>query len=404
MPVPNVNTGFKDSNGTDLGTKIVSKDYLLSVYPSIANQLTSPELWVWGRNSYGQLGVGGSLFRNTPVTTLIGGSVWKQVSGGYYVTAGIKTDGSLWVWGRNSYGQLGDNTIVTKYTPVTTFIGGNDWKQVSTGYYTTIALKIDGSLWTWGRNIGGQCGVNDLINRSTPVTTFIGGNDWKQVSNANSHNAAVKIDGSLWTWGQNVFGVLGTNDGNNRSIPTTTFAGGNDWKQVSAGGNATGAVKINGSLWTWGWNYYGQLGVNSTIPPNRSTPATTFAGGNNWKQVSMNSTCRGIKTDGSLWGWGRNAASQLGNRSTLNSRTPVTTFAGGNNWKQIGGGYTFTIAIKTDGSLWTWGSNSYGQLGTGDTAPTSKQTPVTTLIGGNNWKQASAMGTHSVAIRSTDIL
>jgi hypothetical protein len=119
---------------------------------------------------------------------------------------------------------------------------------------------------------------------STPVTTFAGGTNWKQVSSGNQHTAAIKTDGTLWTWGYGYFGRLGTNDTTDRLNPVTTFAGGNNWKQVSAGGQHTAAIKTDGTLWTWGAGGDGRLGTNDVT--NRSTPVTTFAGGTNWKQVS----------------------------------------------------------------------------------------------------------------------
>ena len=141
MPSPEINTGYYDSANVDLGKKLISKDYLMTVYPQIAGQLITPELWTWGRNGYGQLGDNTGTNRSTPVTTLSGGANWKQVAGGNVHTAAIKTDGTLWTWGRNDFGQLGDNTSgINRSTPVTTFAGGTNWKQVAGGYAHTAAV------------------------------------------------------------------------------------------------------------------------------------------------------------------------------------------------------------------------------------------------------------------------
>jgi alpha-tubulin suppressor-like RCC1 family protein len=155
-------------------------------------------------------------------------------SGGAHTTA-IKTDGTLWTWGLGSFGRLGTNDTTDRSTPVTTFAGGTNWKQVSSGGLYTAAIKTDGTLWTWGSNYFGYLGTNDTTDRSTPVTTFAGGTNWKQVSSGNAHTTAIKTDGTLWTWGRNDNGYLGTNDTTDRSTPVTTFAGGTNWKQVSAG-------------------------------------------------------------------------------------------------------------------------------------------------------------------------
>ena len=253
---------------------------------------------------------------------------------------------TLWVWGYNTYGQLGDNTTTTKSTPVTTFAGGTNWKQVSCGYIHTTAIKTDGTLWTWGQNANGQLGTNDTNGRNTPVTTLSGGSNWKQVGGGLYHTAAIKTDGTLWTWGYNPYGGLGTNDTTQRNTPVTTFAGGTNWKQVSGGLHHTDAIKTDGTLWTWGRGANGQLGTNDTT--QRNTPVTTFAGGTNWKQVSCGDYHNAaIKTDGTLWTWGYNPYGGLGTNDTATRSTPVTTFAGGSNWKQVSGGYYHTVAITS---------------------------------------------------------
>jgi len=245
---PNLN--FKLSDGRDLGSLgWITKEYLMSVYPQIATNMITPELWTWGLNYSGQLGDNTTTQRNTPITTFAGGTNWKQVAGGNYHTTAIKTDGTLWTWGRNDYGQLGNNTTISRSTPVTTFTGGTNWKQVSCGNgYTTAAIKTDGTLWTWGYNYDGQLGDNTTTQRNTPITTFAGGTNWKQVAGGYRHTAAIKTDGTLWTWGYNYDGQLGNNTTISRSTPVTTFAGGTNWKQVAGGYRHTAAIKTSDDL------------------------------------------------------------------------------------------------------------------------------------------------------------
>ena len=400
-----VTTNFKDNNGTDLGDKLVTKDYLISVYPEIGDKIgIPPELWTWGYGNSGQLGNATIISRSTPVTTFAGGSSWKQVSGGNVHTAAIKTDGTLWTWGAGGVGRLGTNDVTNRSTPVTTFAGGTNWKQVASGNAHTAAIKTDGTLWTWGWNSNGQLGTNDVTNRSTPVTTFAGGTNWKQVSGGSIYTAAIKTDGTLWTWGAGSYGRLGNGvTTGNISTPVTTFAGGTDWKQVMGStGNQTAAIKTDGTLWTWGQGTSGQLGTNDVT--NVSTPVTTFAGGTNWKTLAtrISSHTSAIKTDGTLWTWGYGATGRLGTNDTTNRSTPVTTFAGGSSWKQVSSGATHTASIKTDGTLWTWGFGTQGQLGTNDT--TTRSTPVTTFAGGTNWKQVSAGNVHTAAIKTDGTL
>jgi alpha-tubulin suppressor-like RCC1 family protein len=246
-------------------------------------------MFIWGSGISGQLGTGETNSKSTPVTTFLGVSNWKDISLGDTHTAAVKTDGTLWTWGENgSSGRLGiDATDAYKLTPVTTFAGGTDWKQVSCGYQYTAAIKTDGTLWLWGTNTSQELGIKDAAGvKLTPVTTFAGGTDWKQVSCGRNHTAAIKTDGTLWTWGENNFGQIGNNyfSSQDASTPVTTFAGGNNWRRVSCGNGFTTAIKTDGSLWTWGKNNLGQLGVNDAV--NRSTPVTTFAGGINWKNLS----------------------------------------------------------------------------------------------------------------------
>jgi alpha-tubulin suppressor-like RCC1 family protein len=391
--------GFKDNAGVDLGIKYVTKEYVMEWYPDLLPNMITPQLWSWGYNNSGQLGDGTIVNKSSPVTTAGGGTNWKQVAGGYFHTAAIKTDGTLWTWGYNSSGQLGDNTTVNKSRPVTTAGGGTNWKQVAGGSYHTAAIKTDGTLWTWGYNGYGQLGDGTNVNKSSPVTTAGGGTNWKQVSSGDYHTAAIKTDGTLWTCGYNSYGRLGDGTTANKNSPVTTAGGGTNWKQVSAGYWHTAAIKTDGTLWTWGRCNYGQLGDGTTA--NKNSPVTTAGGGTNWKQVAGGAVhTAAIKTDGTLWTCGYNRYGQLGDGTIVNKSSPVTTAGGGTNWKQVAGGYFHTAAIKTDGTLWTWGYNNNGGLGDGTIV--DKLSPVTTAGGGTNWKQVSSGSYHTAAISESE--
>ena len=368
-------------------------------------------LWGCGFNNYGQLGDNTSSNRSSPVTTAGGGTNWKQVAcGGNLHTAGIKTDGTLWTCGYNTDYSLGDYTGVNKSSPVTTVAGGTNWKQVACGSYHFAAIKTDGTLWTWGVNNYGSVGDGTTtVRKSSPGTVSGGGTNWKQVSCSNYHTAAIKTDGTLWTWGWGDFGQLGDGTQSSRLSPVTT-AGGTNWKQVSCGYNYCAAVNVNGTLWTWGDNYAGKLGDGTTSL--RSSPVTVAGGGTNWKQVSCgNYHTAAIKTDGTLWTWGYNSYGELGDGTTSSRRSPVTTAGGGTNWKQVacGGHYysgtvkpeSFNAAIKTDGTLWTWGNNSLGELATNNNSKYSS--PVTTVAGGTNWKQVSCSVGGYTLVAVTDL-
>ncbi|NDD85031.1 hypothetical protein EBZ38_12270, partial [bacterium] len=335
--------------------------------------------------------------------TVTGGTNWKQVACGGSHTACIKTDGTLWMWGSNGSGQLGDNTATNKSSPVQTVAGGTNWKQVACGSTHTACIKTDGTLWMWGYNFYGQLGDNTATNKSSPVQTVTGGTNWKQVALGSYFTGAIKTDGTLWMWGEDGSGQLGDNTTTHRSSPVQTVAGGTNWKQVACGGNHTGCIKTDGTLWMWGYNFYGQLGDDTRT--NRSSPVQTVTGGTNWKQVAGGGLHTGaIKTDGTLWMWGYNDTGQLGDNTRTNRSSPVQTVAGGTNWKQVACGVYHTGCIKTDGTLWMWGYNNFGQLG--DNTTTYRSSPVQTVAGGTNWKQVACGLQHTVCIKddNDDIL
>ena len=388
MPVfdASIRTKFVDGS-TDLGGKgWVLKDYIIDVYPNLVPGVKTPALWLWGFGSSGQLGNNTIGRTSSPVQTIAGGMNWKQVSCGSTHTACVKTDGTLWLWGSGGSGELGDNTVVGKSSPVQTITGGTNWAQVACGNSYTAAIKTDGTLWLWGAN-SGQLGDNTVVGKSSPVQTITGGTDWRQVScGVFSHTAAVKTDGTLWLWGPNNFGRLGDGTASARSSPVQTVTGGTNWAQVACGRLHTLAVKTDGTLWAWGLNTTGQLGDNTAIA--KSSPVQTITGGTNWKQVSCGYTHTAcVKTDGTLWLWGSGGSGELGDNTVVGRSSPTQTITRGSTWKQVALGYDYTACIKADGTLWMWGRNQLGQLG--NNTLTSRSSPVQTIALGFTWKQVA---------------
>jgi len=237
-------TGFiNGTTGQDIGAPLVEKSYLIDRYPELADTFKQAGLWLWGSNSNGLLGDNTVVNKSSPIQTVAGGTNWKQVSCGFEHIAAIKTDGTLWSWGDGTLGQMGDNTIVNKSSPVQTVAGGTNWKQVACVFSHTAAIKTDGTLWLWGYNGSGQLGDNTIVNKSSPIQTVAGGTNWKQVACGDSHTAAIKTDGTIWTWGFNNSGQLGDNTVVNKSSPIQTVAGGTNWKQVSSTGNFMAAIR-----------------------------------------------------------------------------------------------------------------------------------------------------------------
>ena len=319
---------------------------------------------------------------------------WCTVSTGGGQRGAIKTNGTLWMWGGGGSGELGTGNTVTQSLPVTTAGGGNTWCQINAGNSHTGAVKTDGTLWMWGLNSYGRLGDNSVNNRSSPVTTVGGGTNWCTISTLCCHSAAIKTDGTLWTWGANAQGQLGNSTAIDISSPGTTAGGGTTWCAVGTGASHhTAAVKTDGTLWTWGRANYGQLGDNTTT--SRSSPGTTVGGGTNWRVVNTSNFTGAIKTDGTLWTWGVNGG-RLGDGTTVGRSSPGTTAGGGTNWCLISTGNNSAAAIKTDGTLWTWGTNQ-GRLGNGIYSGNTSS-PGTVAGGITTWCMVSMGSSSSTAL------
>ena len=248
---------------------------------------TDGTLWVWGQNNQGQLGMNNTTYYSSPVQ--IPGTTWdtrnQKIAAGYYTHFAIKTDGTLWSWGYSAQGQLGQNQSpagggVEKISSPTQIGSGTDWKIVGSSWYSqAAAIKTDGTLWTWGLNQQGQLGQNDKTSRSSPVQ--IPGTTWGKLAEGQSIynvNAAIKTDNTLWMWGYNENGELGQNHRDERSSPVQVP--GTNWDEVACSTYCTLASKTDGTLWSWGWNNQGQLGHNSVVQVSSPVqiPGTTWTG------------------------------------------------------------------------------------------------------------------------------
>lgn len=392
-------TRFKDSDGLDLGCHLIPKEYLLEKYPAIQEWVKAPALWVWGSNYCGVLGTGNFTFTSSPVQTISTGTNWRSATSGTNHRIGIKTDGTLWSWGFQNRGSLGNDVSTTTYmlSPVQTIVGGNTWASASAETAKTAAIKTDGTLWLWGYGNGGALGNNSIVNISAPIQTISQGTNWKKVS-IGRHTAAIKTDGTLWVWGCNSGAALGIGVSiTSKSTPVQTISGGTNWKSVSIGSFHTTAIKTDGTLWTWGVNSFGVLGTNSTVAIAYS-PGQTVSNVNTWKQVNSGDRhIAAIKTDGTLWLWGRACWGSLGNNCVLNTSSPVQTVSGGTNWFSVSARGFNTAAIKTDGTLWIWGNSANGTHG--DNTTINRSSPVQTISAGTDWRSVNLGANHVAAIK-----
>jgi alpha-tubulin suppressor-like RCC1 family protein len=369
-------------------------------------------LWLWGNNNDGQLGIGDTTQRSSPIQTLSGGYNWKDVSGGSYHTLAIKTDGTLWGWGRNSSGQLGDGTRDQRIAPAQEALQSNTWRAVAAGHYHNAAIRTDGTLWTWGRNSDGQLGKNDVVHRSSPVQEVLGSTEWLTVSCGVYHVVAKRGTSTLWSWGMNTNGQLGLGDVVHRSSPVIIGAN-TTWKDASAGGYHTVAIKYDGTLWAWGRNTSGQVGDNTVT--HRSSPVQEMTGTSTWKTIDAGGYhSAAIKTDNKLWSWGRNIRGAFGDGTVTQTSSPVQELLSKTNWKTLSLGENFTLGMTDTPldfddkyirkSLFDDG-NLYGwgnnTYGSlGDNSVTHRSSPVQTIAGGSNWKIVGSGWYHTVGIKT----
>lgn len=320
------------------------------------------ELYAWGKNTAGQLGDKSLIDKATPVL-LASDLTWANVSAGNYHNLAIKIDGTLWAWGNNANGQLGNGTTVAQNIPVKIGTDQN-WISTAVGNNHSLALKANGTLWAWGNNASGQLGINSTVASKTPVQ--IGSDtNWVYVSAGYGHSIAIKNDGTLWAWGLNNQGQLGDNSKINKLIPTQIGLDTN-WLKVDGGYYHSLAIKSDSTLWTWGYNNKGQLGFGN----NSSTTLPTKVGNeHNWIEVSAgNLHSTGLKSNNTIWAWGDNSSGQLGLGNTTNQLSPIM-IKNSNDWVAISAGYAHTIALKNNGEIWVSGDNSFGQLGKGNNIP-----------------------------------
>jgi alpha-tubulin suppressor-like RCC1 family protein len=322
-------------------------------------------LWGWGLNNQGQLG-NGTLVNKTVPTQIGTATNWSQISAGHNFSTALKNDGTIWAWGDNTFGQLADGTTTNRTAPIQIGTATN-WQSISAGYNHIAALASDATIWLWGSNYYGQLGDGTNTGKKSQIGT----NEWKAIHAGSGYTIALKTDGTLWTWGNNTSANLGNGTLTDRNTPGKIGTAA-DWQKIYP---ASMAMKADSLLWGWGYNGYGQLGngLNGSLN-NLKNPAQI--GASHWKEVSPSGThTLGIKGNGTLWAWGYNENGKLGD-GTQTDRSLPTQIGTDSDWKMVNANYYHTMAIKTDGSLWAWGTNSNGQLGDGTKISKSSPTPV----------------------------
>jgi len=303
------------------------------------------ELWLWGKQEYGSFGldIGGTIYRSSPVQ--LPGATWQTEfynnhnQGSHVVMA--KTDGTLWSWGKNTdWGQLGLNSRADNISSPTQ-IPGTTWDKAFGGYNTLLALKTDGELWGIGEGAGGRLGQNSSMQFSSPVQ--IPGS-WSSASMDGAYGAgAIKTDGTLWMFGYNNNGVLGQNNITQYSSPVQVPG---TWSVFENGGEGAAGRKTDGTLWAWGTNVFGVLGQNQGPSQLDYVSSPVQVGSDtNWNAISFAyGKAMGTKTDGTLWTWGTNSSGILGLNEPGPSGRSSPTQVPGTSWDTVGhGGQSVTL-------------------------------------------------------------
>ena len=351
-------------------------------------------VWAWGDGAQGKLGNGGTETKYTPVQ-VSGLTDVTAVAPGYNHTLALKEDGTVWAWGYNQYGQLGNGESglsATRTVPEQVY-GLTGVKAIAAGDSFSIALKEDGTVWSWGRNNYGQLGIgtDGFSDKRTVAEQVYGLTDVKAITAGKDFALALKNDGTIWGWGRNAQGELGDNSQTKRNKPVQAALT-SPAKAIAAGENFTLAILEDGTVWGWGFNSSSQLGDGNPSGAMRSLVPVQAVGLTDVKALAAGQNhSMALQNDGSLWVWGGNPAGQLGNgkigsSGDSGSKVPVKLYGPEAGITQIYAGSDYSMAVKNDGTAWTWGAASYnkpnGKLGDGTNNgrlyPTQvKKAPVT---------------------------
>lgn len=341
--------------------------------------------YFWGWSDKGHLGDNANTSRSSPV--LVSGDhnwTWIALGGVTGHSSGITGNGLLFTWGSGGYGALGGGSLTSVSVPTQVGALTNWYRSWAGANKSSMAIKTDGTLWGWGKNTNFVLGKGNTTSYSSPVQVGSDTN-WESLGMGEHHSAGITTDGKLWTWGANTSGCLGrTDDIADHNVPGQVGSATN-WRNIDCGQHKCMATRDDNTLWVWGENNNGDLGIGNTTDQAAPVQMGSLT---NWRQASSgNFHAVATKTDGTLWSWGYGGEGHLGHGATKTHLSSPVQVGSLTDWLHVEVSWRNAWAIKTDGTLWAFGANLNGALGDGTT--TFRSSPV--QIGSDtDWLQIMA--------------
>jgi alpha-tubulin suppressor-like RCC1 family protein len=329
---------------------------------------------------------------------------WRAVSAGGLHTCGIRTTGRLYCWGSDANGQLGNGAVTGNQTTPRQVAGGHTtWTSVSAGLFHTCGIRA-GRAYCWGNDGDEQLGNGPgATNATTPRLVAGGFTNWTNVDAGDEHSCGRRGNGALYCWGDDTHGGLG--DGPPElgvHSPVQEDTGALNWTVAGVGNQFACGRRTTGELFCWGANFSGQLGIPGSSF-EEAAPVEVDGGLTTWATLSVGTlhTCS-RQTTGRLYCWGTDGEGQIGNGLPLGSEhTPVEVQGGHTTWTSVSAGGVHTCGRRTNGRLYCWGDDDFGELGNGAANTGDRPAPVLVAGGATNWTGLSAGGAHTCALRST---
>lgn len=354
--------------------------------------------WAWGPNESGQLGANIPRSVRTPKSIMVATRTFCEIATGGISSYSIDKNGRAWSWGNNGNGRLGDNSTTARYTPISVLGAVKTFCKIAAGNNYAHAIDKNGRVWGWGFNANGQLGDNSITSRLTPVSVAGAAKTFCIIASGFYHTMVIDKNGRAWGWGSGDLGALGNSDITSRRTPVSVAGAVKTFCKISAGVQFTIAIDKNGRAWGWGDNYGGQAGNDGSIYPEVNTPLSVIGATKTFCKISAGSYFSlAIDKNGRVWGWGYGANGALGNGDAFtNYCSPVAVLGTLKTFCEISAGYAHSVAIDKNGKLWSWGFNNGGQLGDGTI--TDRYTPVSVVGANKTFCKIYSKERHNIAL------